>query len=677
MKNVEAAEGKISFPNSVLFAALVAILFCAFSFQLWYHAVRTSPTIDEPTHILAGHRHWQCRDFGVNPEHPPLVKLLATSSLNFQTLIEPEWECGSKITKQADVFKGGADFLIANGIDEVVVPARLLSALLSLLLAGLVFIAALTMFGRWEAVTALALLAFEPNIIAHGSLVTTDMAISLMAFAAMYALYGYARRPDVKRAAVIALVVGLMLASKHSAVIFFPILFVAFIGDAIFFRREDVTLWKELGKRAAVFAASVLIGVAILWSFYGFQRYALSNATEPSVDIAEYIRANSLPDVPQSISAKSVRFIDKLGILPESYVIGLADVVASSSRPMAIFNRDFSRGRWFYFPIAFLVKSSLPLLLLLPLGVVLFFAAPEKRRETIFLLVPAIFFFAFAMASRINIGVRHILPVYAFVIVVSAAGAVWMSRRFLYFRYVVLALLLFHAVTAFRIAPKYIAFSNDLAGGPENTYKIFPVDSNLDWGQNEKLVAEYLARENITDCWYAGWGSLELLNAQVPCRQMPSTFPRLAVPLTDPVPPVIEGTVLVNVANLPPRGGNEYAPMTLQKPIAQIGGSVLVYRGRFEVRLAAAISYVQRANELIRLNRINEAIADARKAVELADYDPRPHLALGYALLRAGNRDAARVEFETVDVTARSNPLLFRNEGARARLELEKLGRDE
>src|SRR5688572_26219861 len=112
-------EAQTSFRNSVLFAALVVILFCAFSFQLWYHAARTSPTIDEPTHIVAGHRHWQCRDFGVNPEHPPLVKLLATAPLNFQTLIKPYRECGSRITKQAEVFEDGAEFLIANGIDEV------------------------------------------------------------------------------------------------------------------------------------------------------------------------------------------------------------------------------------------------------------------------------------------------------------------------------------------------------------------------------------------------------------------------------------------------------------------------------------------------------------------------------------------------------------------------------
>src|SRR5215204_3455200 len=84
----------------VLCAALFVLLLGLFAFQLWYHATRTSAIVDEPVHILAGHRHWQCGDFGINPEHPPLLKLLAAAPLNFQTLVEPPWGCGSRITSK-------------------------------------------------------------------------------------------------------------------------------------------------------------------------------------------------------------------------------------------------------------------------------------------------------------------------------------------------------------------------------------------------------------------------------------------------------------------------------------------------------------------------------------------------------------------------------------------------
>lgn len=80
--------------KEIFFVAAAVFLLAAFTLQLVYHAIRTSATVDEPDHILAGHRHWQCGDFGINPEHPPLLKLLATVPLNFRELSEPPWECG-------------------------------------------------------------------------------------------------------------------------------------------------------------------------------------------------------------------------------------------------------------------------------------------------------------------------------------------------------------------------------------------------------------------------------------------------------------------------------------------------------------------------------------------------------------------------------------------------------
>ena len=178
--------------RSSFFLVAVVLLFAAFGFQLWFHATRTSANVDEPNHILAGHRHW-CGDFGINPEHPPLLKLLATAPLNFRELSEPPWECGSKFTSKFDTFSYGSTFLLENGVDSVMVSTRLAAALMSMLLALLVFLAAWEMFGRWEALAALAIVAFESNFIGHGSLVTTDMALSATAFGAIYALYRYGK----------------------------------------------------------------------------------------------------------------------------------------------------------------------------------------------------------------------------------------------------------------------------------------------------------------------------------------------------------------------------------------------------------------------------------------------------------------------------------------------------
>ena len=109
------------------------------------------------------------------------------------------------------------------------------------------------------------------------------------------------------------------------------------------------------------------------------------------------------------------------------------------------------------------------------------------------------------------------------------------------------------------------------------------------------------------------------------------------------------------------------------EPIAQVGGSIFVYRGRFEIPLAAALSHATRADQFVRLNRFEEAVADGRKAVELAPDDSRTYLALGIALARSGQKEEARGEFETVIEKAKSNPALFRNAEVRAQQEIRRL----
>jgi hypothetical protein len=657
----------------ILFAVLKALLFAVFAFQLVYHAVRTSATVDEPDHILAGHRHW-CGDFGINPEHPPLLKLLAAAPLNFMELIEPPWECGSKMTSTFEAFSYGSTFLVENGIDRVVITTRVAASLMSMLLALLVFLAAWEMFGRWEAVTALAIVAFEPSLIAHGSIVTTDMAISATSFGAVYALYRFVKEQSWSRLVVAGLAVGLMLAAKHSAVVFVGILFVLVIADAIFSRGIETKPARQLSRRVAAFVGIFLIGWGILWSFYGFRYRAIPNETAATISVADYIGQNAKPEAIGSIPARVTEAVSRTRLFPESYVLGMADVIAFGSRNTFIFGRNYPTGQWFYFPLAFVVKSSIALLLLLPIGLIFSYWNRHKWREVMFLLAPAVIFFIFASSSNFTTGIRHILAVYAFLIVLAAAGAVWLCRRFRFFRYFLFLVLAHNAAAAFRTAPNYLVFANDLWGGYEGTHRIF-VDSNTETGQSMKLVSEYLSREGVQDCWIATFGPHpEMIRFVQPCRPMPSGVVRVMSSrnLIDPVPPVIEGTVLLSVRELPPAGGNEYVPIAKSDPIAFIGGNTYVYQGRFEIPLAAAISRVHRSDYFRRADQIEEAIAEAQEAVANAPDDPRPHLALGRALVRAGQKAEARQELETAVNLAKPEPR-FRNHEVWARQELERM----
>jgi hypothetical protein len=670
-ETAEASTG--SHKSKYVFLILSLILFAAFGFQLWNQVVRTSAIVDEPAHILAGHRHWQCGDFGINPEHPPMLKLLATAPLEFRNLNEPPWECGSRVTSKTDLFLYGTKFVVQNGVDAVVIPTRLAAASFGVALALLVFASVWRMFGRWEALTALALLSFEPNLIANGALVATDVTLTATAFAAVLALYVFCRKPNWRRFFLAGLAVGLLLAAKHSAVIFVPVLFALLVSDALLFRPAETPLGKRLLRQTAAFAGIFLIGLTILWAFYGFRYYSIPTATAPTVSVAEYIAANGRAEMVKSFSAKIVMGLSRMRIFPESYTLGLADIVANGNRNMFLFDRAYPTGRWFYFPMSFLIKSSIALLSLLPLGIAYPFFNPKKRREMMFSLVPPLIFFGVALTSGMNIGVRHILPVYPFFIVAAAVGAVWLARKFKLFRFVLIALLLFHAAAAVRTAPDYMGFANDFWGGSDNTYKIFR-DPNLDFGSNNKFVKEYLERENITDCWFAPQGNFELIAATQPCRLLPGSFGLNASDQpAAPVPPVIEGTVLLTAMVFPPRGGREYLPVMQTEPVARIGSSVFVYRGLFEIPLVAALSRTERAYIFIRQNRFEEALADASRAVKLAPDDARPHMVLGLALLRTGQTEAARRELEKANEALKANPVLLRAFETRLQQEFKRL----
>ena len=188
-----------------------------------------------------------------------------------------------------------------------------------------------------------------------------------------------------------------------------------------------------------------------------------------------------------------------------------------------------------------------------------------------------------------------------------------------------------------------------------------------------ELVSEYLAREGVQDCWISTFVHPEMIRSVQPCRPMPSGV-RIMVSrnLIEPVPPVIEGTVVLSVMEFPPRGGDEYLPIAQSEPIAFIGGNTYIYRGRFEVPLAAAISHAVRSGHFLRVKNLEGAVAEGREAVRLGASDPRTHLALGLALARAGQNEEAIQEFETTVRQAKADPR-FRNAEVRAQQELGRL----
>lgn len=206
-------------PSKAAVLPVVIGLLLVILLQLAFMAKDNSATWDEADHTYAGYMQWRYGDFGLNPEHPPLVKFLATLPLLGMHLKEPPLL--DRPYRLQEV-KGGKDFVFQNDANAILFRARMAVSVLTLLLAVLVFLATREMFGTGAGLIALGMLAFDPTLLAHSALVTTDAGQACFVFWAVYAFYRYVENPTSWRVFNVGIVTGLALATKHSAVLLFP-----------------------------------------------------------------------------------------------------------------------------------------------------------------------------------------------------------------------------------------------------------------------------------------------------------------------------------------------------------------------------------------------------------------------------------------------------------------------
>ena len=289
-----------------------------------------------------------------------------------------------------DAFTGGREFLFKNDADQILFRARMAASLLTLLMMVLVFLAAREMFGTAAGFIALGLLAFDPTVLAHGAFVTTDMGLSCFMFASIYAFYRYVKAPSPRRLIVAGLVTGLALASKHSAILVFPMLVLLAIYEAM--RRgspAEPPVRASKRKRTLRLAGDLvllsLISVGVLWSFYGFRYQARPAGMQLNPPLADYVKSLSRPR-----DVKLLTTVARWRLLPESYIYGLADVrITADFYSTYVLGQDYPKGQWFYFPVAFAVKSSLTFLIMFAVtGWVIASGRLRTWREILFLTVP-------------------------------------------------------------------------------------------------------------------------------------------------------------------------------------------------------------------------------------------------------------------------------------------------
>jgi hypothetical protein len=631
------------------FVHIVAItLLLFYACELYLHASRTSVTIDEQVHILAGYRYWECGDFSINPEHPPLLKLIAAWPLHFRRLWTPPPACGSAVTSKLKSFTDGPIFLIQNGIDKTVMPARMAAATCSLALACVVYLAGIEFFGLAAGLIALLLTVVEPNLIAHGSLVTTDMAVTAAFLASVYTLFRWNKANTWPRFVCLALALGALLCAKHSGSILALILIFLALVDVFFFLRKEpagAVRTRRWARTLLGLGAALILGILCLWPTYAFRYSALPGNAPPELSGYRMFSESNAPKLIKTVVVDTCWVLEKYHLIPQAYIYGFADVMRQKTRGLFFLGKFYDHALRLYFPVTFALKTSLSLLVLLILGLSTLPLYRLFSREMFFLLFSLGFYFAMAVSSRMNIGVRHILPIYPFCILIAAAGQAHWARSSRFKTIAASLILLFAVCDSLRAFPNYIAFSNELDGGTSRTYR-FLNDSNVDWGQSLKEVAQFIEKNHVGECWIAAQGNPEIARVMLPCHVLPAPFdPRATLP--EAIPEVIRGAVFLSSAAKDPDLFAVYKPISATPPRTMIGGAVLVYNGEFDVPLAAAMSHVNRAEFYEIAGDPLRAVEESEIAVSLGSDDVRTHHALAEAFAAANKKPEAKQELVT------------------------------
>ena len=521
-----------------------------------------SPIFDETAHIPAGYANLVLQDYRLNPEHPPLVKMvsaipLAFKNLNFPTHIAAWTE---QLNGQWDM--GHAFFFEAgNDPESLVFWARIPMILLSLLTGWILFLWVRKEFGNGTALLTLTLYAFSPTIIAHSRFVTTDIGATLGFLIGCITFTNFLRNPSWKNTALAGIAFGLAQLLKFSAALLLPmymLIFIVWIG-ATYFAKQKLPggFLRFLGKFISIF----IFGALTIWPVYQYAVWNYPPALEKH-EMREVLESHAGGSTPLSVACGS---LSRLQRCPAELAIWASDKpilraysqyvfgVLMSAQRSAGGNTTYylgnvsAKGSASYFPISFITKETLSFMILLVIAAYLSLKniwlsekwSLQKIAQWVYthaiqfsaLVIIGLYWYVSAR-SALNIGVRHVLPTFPFIYLLSSIKitewltprlkfsflnifesirGIWKKTALLLVRYSIFMFIIICLIGGVVLTfPNYLSYYNILGGGVDNGYLI-ATDSNYDWGQDLYRLRDYMDEHHIDkiSLHYFGGGSPE------------------------------------------------------------------------------------------------------------------------------------------------------------------------
>jgi hypothetical protein len=494
--------------TNVIASILLGLMFTTAFFSM----KGDSLTFDELAHVSAGYSYLTQQDYRLNPEHPPLAKDITAFPLLFLNLNFPSDE---QVWLQEDSapawwvqFDLGREFLYNsdNNPQQIIFWSRLAAIIMLIFFGWLIFQWTRKTTNNVVALTTLTFFAFSPTFLAHGRLTNTDVGAVLGMFLAVTCWLKFLKQPTWKNILLAGLVFGLAMLFKFSLILLIPFFVIITLLYAFLFSKPILPYLTK----------SLLVGltgfILVIWPIY--QLHVLNYPAEQQLrDTIADISGHPIP------AAKDmVIWMTKQEPLraPAQYLRG---VLMASQRTAwgntTFFNGQISASSWkTYFPSLYLFKIPLSfhLLSLLALGFSLLWLKRNNKKEIInsirhnfwliALLIWIIFYWLISIAGNLNIGIRHLLPVFPFTYILVSFGlyqiikAITKEKIQQTFILSVFLLLILYAASSLTTFPHYLSYYNELAGGTVNGYKT-AVDSNYDWGQDFYRLLAFIEKENI------------------------------------------------------------------------------------------------------------------------------------------------------------------------------------
>lgn len=565
-------------PKSRLYILALTFLVIV-GFQGVFSAWKTGQTTDEAYFTASGYAMVRYNNYDFLGEQPPLIAQLIALPL---LILQPEYPIKNPVYlqdgKTPDISQSGIKFLykMGNHPQMILFLQRLPIVCLMILLGWFIFLFSLKNFGEWAGFISLGLYAFDPNILAHGSLSTMDMGLTAFYFFSIFALQTFFNQPTLGRAGIVGVLCGAAFLSKISGLILFPVILILFtisyltdsrsqmVRDfsvsthtklgvlALFLLShsfgqkqpmvtlgcmcllmtylcfENRALWARLKWLHLIFKLFLVLSSAVCFFFayklkkkYGLHASIVFLGWNAFAALFSYLLLRVWRNKPGLVVFVklfiAIWLVAGLAILLDytDWVFNLHRFVGFGhfAQPLGIvlahsvgghkicIEGSFVTCDWRYFFSVGLIKIPLLTLSLGLMGLIALISSKKTFLVKALVLIPSGLFLAAAALNGINIGLRHVLPVYPFFIVLGGylGGRLIELTNGIARKFVLLAFavsFVFFAMKTVQAAPDYLSYFNELVSGTQRGAELV-ADSNLNWGQDNARLAEFVKQKSI------------------------------------------------------------------------------------------------------------------------------------------------------------------------------------